>query len=489
MTKLKALFEVPRTLIERSINNRSLLIEDEEVMERVNFEPSEVEPHVPGDKGITDHTFIVYDHRTEGEIHINKRDLYLQAGENKDYYAYGDSMGDGTMEGAVYGLYALKDINHPDGCTGTVYQKDDLVAVASTDRNGDASFMAFTEAPGMIWNYKSGKIEKRPEAFPGPQNLYRNRADADKVKDIENYVGFDSKGNSIHLTDSVEGDGLGYWKFSSNQSGIEGLKGSYAAYPVSDNDKNNGNCWIGRPLIVEENGTTYYVKELARSEGYELSVNGKTNSITNGRDNYEGEYQEADVAIGKITLDMVGNGNYFDVTAYQADHDITLHGIKFPEGAVFELSTSEKVPEKITVPVYRTVLKPVMAAAGTFVYQSGQKVAAARGDVVTFPEGQSYLVNAVSDREEKTIGVKPMNYHTMGTPAVTEFFSGGSPKDFQALYNMELDNLGYKEPEADAPWVRVKLSGTTDTEWILSITEAMKAHSLQYFNSLRISDM
>ncbi len=169
----------------------------------------------------------------------------------------------------------LKDINHPDGCTGTVYQKDDLVAVASTDRNGDASFMAFTEAPGMIWNYKSGKIEKRPEAFPGPQNLYRNRADADKVKDIENYVGFDSKGNSIHLTDSVAGDGSGYWKFSSNQSGIEGLKGSYAAYPVSDNDKNNGNCWIGRPLIVEENGTTYYVKELARSEGYELSVKWK----------------------------------------------------------------------------------------------------------------------------------------------------------------------------------------------------------------------
>lgn len=116
-------------------------------------------------------------------------------------------------------------------------------------------------------------------------------------------------------------------------------------------------------------------------------------------------------------------------------------------------------------------------------------MAAAQGDVVTFPEGQSYLVNAVSDREEKTIGVKPMNYHTMGTPAVTELFSGGSLKDFQALYNMELDNLGYKEPETDAPWVRVKLSGTTDTEWILSITEAMKAHGLQYFNSLRISDL
>ena len=28
---------------------------------------------------------------------------------------------------------------------------------------------------------------------------------------------------------------------------------------------------LGGPLIVEEHGTDYYVKELARSEGYELS--------------------------------------------------------------------------------------------------------------------------------------------------------------------------------------------------------------------------
>lgn len=489
MTKLKALLELPRNLIDRSMSSQSLSNDKEDAVESGYFEPSEVDPVVPGETSITDHTFIVYDHRTEGEIHINKRDLYLQAGENSTYHAYGDSMGDGTLEGAVYGLFALKDINHPDGCTGTVYRKDDLVAVTSTDRNGDASFMAFTEAPGMSWNYKTGKIEKRPEGFQGPQNLYRDRADADTVVDIEQYVGFDSNGDSVHLKDSMAGDGMGYWKYSSNQSGIEGLKGSYAVYPVSDNEKNNGNCWIGRPLIVEENGTAYYVKELARSEGYELSVNGKTNIITNGRNNYEGEYQTADVAIGKITLDMVGDGNYFDITAHHVDQDITLQGIHFPEGAVFEQSTSEKVPEKIMVPVYSTVLKPVMAAAGTFVYRSGQKVAATLGDVVTFPGGQSYSVNAVSAEKEKTIGVKPMNYHNMGIPVVTELHSGGSTTAFQALYNMELESLGYMEPGTDAPWVRVKVDGITDTEWILSIVTGMKEHDLQYFNHLRISDM
>ena len=489
LARLKALFELPRSLVERNKSDKSLLNNKSESVESGYFEPSEADPVVPGNQAITDHTFIVYNHRTEGEIHINKRDLYLQAGENNTYHAYGDSMGDGTMEGAVYGLFALQDINHPDGCTGTVYQKDDLVAVASTDRNGDASFMAFTEAPGMTWNYKTGKIEKRPGGFSGPENLYRNRTDADTVMDIENYIGFDSEGNPVHLKDSLAGGEAGYWKYSSNQSGIEGLKGSHAVYPVSDNDKNNGNGWIGRPLIVEEHGTDYYVKELARSEGYELSVNGRTNVITNGRDNYEGEYHTADVAIGKITLDTVGNGNYFDITAHQVDHDLTLQGIQFPEGAVFELSASQKVPEKITVPVYRTVIKPVMAAAGTFVYRAGEKVAATLGEAVFFPGGQSYSVNAVSDEKEQTIGVKPMNYHTMGIPAVTELHSEGEAEAFQNLYNRELGGLGYMEPGNDAPWVRVKLNGTTDTEWILSIAAGMKAHDLQYFNSLRISDI
>ncbi len=39
----------------------------------------------------------------------------------------------------------------------------------------------------------------------------------------------------------------------------------------------NGNWWIGRPLILGK----YYIKELSRSEGYELSVNGMDQEITN----------------------------------------------------------------------------------------------------------------------------------------------------------------------------------------------------------------
>ncbi len=44
-----------------------------------------------------------------------------------------------------------------------------------------------------------------------------------------------------------------------------------------ENMEKNGNWWIGRPLILGK----YYIKELSRSEGYELSVNGMDQEITN----------------------------------------------------------------------------------------------------------------------------------------------------------------------------------------------------------------
>lgn len=496
--KLKALFEAPKSLIKRGTEAGSFLLrslavpfgrgaENPEGTIGGDFEESDLPVVSPGRSDIVDHTFIVYDHRTEGEIHFNKQDLYLNRGE-EGYNPYGDSEGDGTLEGAVYGLFALKDIQHPDGHSGVVFQKDDLVAVAATDRNGDGSFMAITEAPGMTYNYRTGAIEKRPGDFAGPDNLYRERAKADAAPDMEQYTGHDLNGSPVSLIDSKDAE-RGYLKLSSNQPGIEGLTGEFAFYPIADNETQNGNCWIGRPLIVEENGTAYYIKELLRSEGYELSVGGKTNLVTNGEGSQEGTPESADVTISPITLDTDKNGNYFTITAKNVTHDIILKGSDFPEGAAFCLSSMKKVPEKIQVPVYTAVKSPVMAVPGSYVYREGKRVEAALGSSVSFPNGQSYSVGALSDREDKTIGVKPYNYKTLGTPTVTDLHTGGSPEAFQSLYNKELEKLGYKEPGEKSPWVRVRLSGSTDTAWLTSITAAVRARHLQYFNCLRITGM
>ena len=49
------------------------------------------------------------------------------------------AQGDAIFEGAIYGLYAREDINHPDGRSGVLYKKDEQVATLTTDKAGKAS--------------------------------------------------------------------------------------------------------------------------------------------------------------------------------------------------------------------------------------------------------------------------------------------------------------------------------------------------------------
>ncbi len=199
--------------------------------------PEDEFSHCSGSDGEGD-AWRVYDHRTEGEFHINKKDLDLAAGESEGYDAYGDTQGDSTLEGAVYGLFAAEDIIHPDGKTGVVYQADDLAAVATTDKNGDASFLVYTQGPGRTYSYQDGIVVDRDSGWAedAPGNLY------DAERTVDDYRE-DGRYERVY----------------------------------TDNEKNNGSCWIGRPLILGD----YYVKELSRSEGYELSIGNKMHGLTN----------------------------------------------------------------------------------------------------------------------------------------------------------------------------------------------------------------
>lgn len=49
------------------------------------------------------------------------------------------AQGDAVFEGAIYGLYAREDINHPDGRSGVLYKKDEQVATLTTDKERKAS--------------------------------------------------------------------------------------------------------------------------------------------------------------------------------------------------------------------------------------------------------------------------------------------------------------------------------------------------------------
>mgnify|MGYP000494270505 FL=1 len=130
----------------------------------------DLEPMDPSDYGDPLrclYRFKIWDHRTEGRIHINKRDLELYKGNPEG--SYGKTQGNATLEGAVYGLFAAQDIIHPDGKSGVVYGRDQLTAIAATDKEGNASFLAYTECPGTLWNGSGTEVS----AFTGPENLYQ----------------------------------------------------------------------------------------------------------------------------------------------------------------------------------------------------------------------------------------------------------------------------------------------------------------------------
>lgn len=249
----------------------------------------------------------IYDHRTEGELHINKRDMKLQSGESKDYSAYGDAQGDATLEGAVYGLFAAADILHPDGKTGVIYRANNLVATAVSDSEGNLSFFVNTEAPGMFYDYTKGKTAETADgwASAAPENLY--------------------------TSDSVFDDYAEDHAYDRRYQNLE---------------KKNGNCWIGRPLFMGR----YYVKELTRSEGYELSIGNRDNSLTNRGQNeaagipagtgYAG-ISKRFYAEGQISADPTGEYNDPDINELffegesrktgEAGFDLVFTGI--PKGA------------------------------------------------------------------------------------------------------------------------------------------------------------
>lgn len=73
------------------------------------------------------HTF--ENKRVNAKIHIVKQDAETGSAPQ----------GDGTLEKAVYGLYAREDIVHPDKKTGVIYKAGTEIATLTTDANGEAS--------------------------------------------------------------------------------------------------------------------------------------------------------------------------------------------------------------------------------------------------------------------------------------------------------------------------------------------------------------
>ncbi|WP_394524838.1 SpaA isopeptide-forming pilin-related protein [Lacrimispora sp. JR3] len=446
----------------------------------------------PLESSIKDWTFIAYDHRTKGEIHFNKKDMDLKAGESDSFNAYGDSQGDGTLEGAVYGLFAATDIFHPDGHSGILFKKDNLVSIATTDRNGDGSFLAITQAPGYTFNYQNGTIVKTSDGWANsaPTNLYTAMGKAiGKESDMERFSGHTERGSSISLTDSRNETSTGYEKLSSNQ-GKDGTGESNHSYPIKNNEALNGNCWIGQPLIVNADGTQYYIKELTRSEGYELSVYGKDAAVSNKEAFEAGGNPSAEgtVSAGSIGIDRVKHVNTFTVKSNGTINGYRIYAQNIPEGATFYITRSEVVEDpKGTHTEYVTREETALAEeAGARVIINGSSVEAKAGDTVTLPNGESAVVSQVSDPEYDYTSVRPDNALRYTIPT---FEDKKNTEDLMEDANEALKIASFKEPDEGAPWILIPLEGETFEEQAKSLYEGMEEAGLSVFNCLRVQDV
>lgn len=443
-----------------------------DLRDSITLLPSEANTVTPAKDDIVDWTFVVYDHRTEGEIHFNKRDFDLLKHEGDDYDTYAQENGDGALEGAVYGLFAAQDIIHPDtdgdGAgeydTGVVYQKDDLVAVATTDRNGDGSFMAITEAPGYTYDYDTGRVVKRDGGWAdeAPKNLHTGQSEGDaKEEDAERFVGHTPANEEIEITDSNAGDDTYYQKLSSNQ-GIEDTwceKDTTGYMPIRNNEANNGNCWIGQPLILGKSGSSYYIKELARSEGYELSVYGKDGELITNKEAFEAggeEFTSGTASATGIEKDRTNGGNTFAVTSSGTENGYILKVANIPEGATFYITSSEYVwDDTVSHKEERQEEVPVYAEEGSLVQVGGKSWEASVGDTVEY-NGKTFTVNNVQTIPRGTRKVTPDNRSVVESPHLDPSVitaSGNVMGDINKLFSKS----GFRKVESGSPWIGIPI--------------------------------
>ena len=394
------------------------------------------------------YTFKVWNHRTEGRLHINKRDLELHRADGDR--SYGLTQGDATLEGAVYGLFAAQDIIHPDGKSGTVYNQNDLTAVAATDKQGNASFLAYTEKPGSRLDDDGNIIS--PENAAGPENLY----------------------NGSSITSSDQGFGTD-------------------VYP--DYVSLNGEQWIGRPLIMG----SYYVMELSRSEGYELSVSGISLKESNRTQDAVSRIHEAGQAriSGGLSdynsMDADGSWNDFIVESYKTEngYDITLTG--YPQGAEFyEIKTETETK------TYRAVLGSSLQMKvddqGRPVYQTAKG-----GEYKIGTDGNPIIRSDTatgSGTEERVPCGETLPYrfrtapYPSGTAVPADMSKWGQaiePHYLSEQINGMLEQIGYRPVSDTSPWTKIRLSGQTNAQAAEEIMDWYTVHN--FFDCGSVEDI
>ena len=171
------------------------------------------------------------------------------------------AQGDAIFEGAIYGLYAREDINHPDGRSGVLYKKDEQVATLTTDKEGKAS----------VSNLYLGKYYLK-EITP-PVGYLLDEEEHDVNCDYEGDQVETVKRNTVSKEDVIKQPFQLIKAADNDKTDADLLKGAgFSAYLISSltvKDDGSYDFTNATPIVLTEDGKTEMFTD---ERGYACSI-------------------------------------------------------------------------------------------------------------------------------------------------------------------------------------------------------------------------
>lgn len=171
------------------------------------------------------------------------------------------AQGDALFEGAIYGLYAREDINHPDGRSGILYKKDEQVATLTTDKEGKAS----------VSNLYLGKYYLK-EITP-PVGYLLDEEEHDVNCDYEGDQVETVKRNTVSKEDVIKQPFQLIKAADNDKTNADLLKGAgFSAYLISSltvKDDGSYDFTNATPIVLTEDGKTEMFTD---ERGYACSI-------------------------------------------------------------------------------------------------------------------------------------------------------------------------------------------------------------------------
>lgn len=168
---------------------------------------------------------------------------------------------DALFEGAIYGLYAREDINHPDGRSGILYKKDEQVATLTTDKEGKAS----------VSNLYLGKYYLK-EITP-PVGYLLDEEEHDVNCDYEGDQVETVKRNTVSKEDVIKQPFQLIKAADNDKTNADLLKGAgFSAYLISSltvKDDGSYDFTNATPIVLTEDGKTEMFTD---ERGYACSI-------------------------------------------------------------------------------------------------------------------------------------------------------------------------------------------------------------------------